>query len=648
MSSHYDDDNDDDYNDNDLMEAIHASLAESKSSKHRTASKRSRSEQDDDAMDDDAAFQKAVYDSLSLNPEATKRTRSEDAMSRIVVDDDDDDDDLQKAVMESLSANKKASKPNQSKGRRTTKSKRQPAMVDGYAFPSDISFASEDDWKKWSKKDRSQDSVVLMTTGILESAQDYLRYTRAVNEPTQSKIASVAGLAEENIVLCCPNSAPFEPAFCVALDEAKKRIVLAIRGTQNFYDAVTDIQISPSEFRSGYVHGGFMKAADYVYKSTIDILKELKRTHEDYAIRIVGHSLGGGVATLFTLKAASELPGLRTVVFGAPPCVSKNLVPETKKYITAFVNGNDIVPRLAAGSFRDVIDFIVNLLYPDPAERIDTSSFGDGRGIHTIIEAIRSVLCKDKEASPRKGSPSLQTLPKILEEPDVLPSLQLTKQLLQRLHEVSSSRSSVKLPACLSSLITEDIVSLIKFALDMTTLLEFMAGNASTVKILSDCVSGYFKNILDNLSRKMPNVNWLLVRSLADISLQYFTGNAELVTDTLDAFDSFFQYVNGSTPKRESLFAPGNLLHLQNESLDTDSRCAEFKQHWIQEKEKNKEGDDDDPLCTCLDIQHVEASNIVAFPFGTGLINHHLQASYANSLKTLFEYLMAYLQHLGS
>lgn len=71
---------------------------------------------------------------------------------------------------------------------------------------------------------------------------------------------------------------------------------------------------------------------------------------------MVGHSLGGGVAALFTtlLKERFRLPDdrIHCYAFGSPACVNDNLAAKCENNVTAVVLHDDLVPRIGPSSVR--------------------------------------------------------------------------------------------------------------------------------------------------------------------------------------------------------------------------------------------------------------------------------------------------------
>ncbi|KAJ1719527.1 hypothetical protein LPJ53_005719 [Coemansia erecta] len=123
------------------------------------------------------------------------------------------------------------------------------------------------------------------------------------------------------------------PAFSrgyVAIQEERREITVAFRGTTHIMDALSDVQLLqspwPADRRSGSrVHTGFLLAYLSARPHVLGALERISADpmYAEYSLCFVGHSLGGAQATLAYIdymsrfeKAQLILP--RLVTFGAP------------------------------------------------------------------------------------------------------------------------------------------------------------------------------------------------------------------------------------------------------------------------------------------------------------------------------------------
>ena len=155
------------------------------------------------------------------------------------------------------------------------------------------------------------------------------------------------------------------------IDEAGQLIIkIMIRGTSSKNDALTDATLAfavlDGRFTGGVdpvakVHTGFQKSALSALESLSEILEDLRVQHGEaiYAnaqVTLVGHSLGGAMATLVGMALAHNTyfapKGVsRIVTFGAPAVGNKDLVKLLNgrvRHQTHFAQSLDLVGQLRA------------------------------------------------------------------------------------------------------------------------------------------------------------------------------------------------------------------------------------------------------------------------------------------------------------
>ncbi len=147
------------------------------------------------------------------------------------------------------------------------------------------------------------------------------------------------------------DQAPNNPLGFVASND--QQIVLAFRGTEDWADVLTDIDMLPQIINGARVHGGF--AADYQAVAR-DILRLLdKHRADEKYFWITGHSLGGALATL--AAAYLQLPDDRHAVFtyGQPAVGDRVFSKQYRRAHHRFVNDQDPVtlvpPQIPLGNW---------------------------------------------------------------------------------------------------------------------------------------------------------------------------------------------------------------------------------------------------------------------------------------------------------
>eukprot|EP00547_Thalassionema_nitzschioides_P008274 CAMPEP_0194226710 /NCGR_PEP_ID=MMETSP0156-20130528/42393_1 /TAXON_ID=33649 /ORGANISM="Thalassionema nitzschioides, Strain L26-B" /LENGTH=1124 /DNA_ID=CAMNT_0038959155 /DNA_START=54 /DNA_END=3424 /DNA_ORIENTATION=- len=191
-----------------------------------------------------------------------------------------------------------------------------------------------------------------------------------------------------------------KPGSALFLHDTHKIACFAVRGTATISDVVTDLKQVPIPFPEieteesvdagdwtpvfrgeGLAVSGMAKAAVNLYREHIDVLSFLKK--KSYAIRVVGHSLGGGVATLFgtLLKChfevsrenngiSSEMKAVassdrdqpvRVYGYASPSCVDAVLSDYQQSFVTTVVLHDDVVPRLTPTSMRGLVKHLLHI-----------------------------------------------------------------------------------------------------------------------------------------------------------------------------------------------------------------------------------------------------------------------------------------------
>lgn len=88
--------------------------------------------------------------------------------------------------------------------------------------------------------------------------------------------------------------------------------------------------------------------------------------HAGYTLRITGHSLGAGIASILAIMLKRKHPTLRCHCFCPPGCtLSTDMAESCKDFTTSYVLDHDIVPRISFDSLEnlrhDMLDMIARL-----------------------------------------------------------------------------------------------------------------------------------------------------------------------------------------------------------------------------------------------------------------------------------------------
>lgn len=130
--------------------------------------------------------------------------------------------------------------------------------------------------------------------------------------------------------------------------ENETELVCSFRGTDDKKDLLSDFQIfTRKEGNLGFVHRGFKKEADKIYK-----LIEPFIIKSDKKIWITGHSLGGAIALICASRLYKLVCFQKLVTFGSPKvgntffCSSLNDLNHDR-----WVNGKDEIVKLPLFNF---------------------------------------------------------------------------------------------------------------------------------------------------------------------------------------------------------------------------------------------------------------------------------------------------------
>mmetsp|Transcript_42595 Transcript_42595/g.54764 ORF Transcript_42595/g.54764 Transcript_42595/m.54764 type:complete len:909 (+) Transcript_42595:96-2822(+) len=225
----------------------------------------------------------------------------------------------------------------------------------------------------------------------------WLLFTKTEALPSQPAFSLFArpGKATSTTSTTSTTSPNERAESCLAPDwwDAGACVVLAIRGTSDIYDVVTDIRTNPIPFPvsegteeglEGDWTGGFegiskTVAVQGMANAAVWLLHEMgdtlnKLVESGHGIVLTGHSLGGGVASLFGILLKNAIPNaqIRVVTFGCPACMDGMLAEQVAAYTTSVVLHDDVVPRISPRSVRSLVsDLLKN------RERMSTLWRGD-------------------------------------------------------------------------------------------------------------------------------------------------------------------------------------------------------------------------------------------------------------------------------
>uniref|UniRef100_A0A4W6D0E2 Diacylglycerol lipase-alpha n=1 Tax=Lates calcarifer TaxID=8187 RepID=A0A4W6D0E2_LATCA len=183
-------------------------------------------------------------------------------------------------------------------------------------------------------------------------------------------------LKQVHIVYTSWHDAVYETPFFVAVDHAKKKVVISIRGTLSPKDALTDLtgdsERLPVEEQHGtwLGHKGMVLSAEYIKKKLEQEMilsqafgRDLNKGTMHYGLVIVGHSLGAGTAAILSFLLRPQYPTLHCYSYSPPGgLLSEDAMEYSKEFVTSVVLGKDLVPRLGLSQLEGLRRHLLEVL----------------------------------------------------------------------------------------------------------------------------------------------------------------------------------------------------------------------------------------------------------------------------------------------
>jgi Lipase (class 3) len=183
-------------------------------------------------------------------------------------------------------------------------------------------------------------------------------------------LLKTTGIEPEDVIKSAWVSKTHRPAFFIVRDKKYRKIVLAIRGTLSPRDLLTDLCAVAETFETDCpgnhrAHQGMLKAARCVAKETADIIDAELRANPDFSLVLVGHSLGGGVASVLGTLWEGKYPDLTVFSYGSPCVGPTNARPTTCQNIFSIIAEGDPFSCLSLGHIANLSRAIAILCEDD-------------------------------------------------------------------------------------------------------------------------------------------------------------------------------------------------------------------------------------------------------------------------------------------
>lgn len=156
------------------------------------------------------------------------------------------------------------------------------------------------------------------------------------------------------------------PPYFIAMDHERKEVAMYIRGLhlghRRDYGTLMSDKKGEQVCDGRIVHFGMHRAAKWAMTHALPIIQAALKIHSDYQVTIVGHSLGAGVASIFTLLLALNLgllnierSKLRCYALAPPRVMSASLTKEYSDVIFSVIYQDDFLPRMSASAAGEVL-----------------------------------------------------------------------------------------------------------------------------------------------------------------------------------------------------------------------------------------------------------------------------------------------------
>ncbi|KAI7729376.1 hypothetical protein M8C21_018637 [Ambrosia artemisiifolia] len=243
--------------------------------------------------------------------------------------------------------------------------------------------------------------VMISSDNVVEDLIYHVELAKGAYRGSAAALARNSMLRESNVVKFVKDSSMLRPGYYIGIDTRNKLVIFGIRGTHTVSDLITDIvSSSDSEVNfEGYsTHFGTAEAARWFLTHEIGTIKKYLEKHEvGFRLRLVGHSLGGAIASMLAImlrkKTSEELgfsPDIVTAVgYGTPPCVSKELAEYCSDYVTTVCMQDDIIPRLSVATLMRLRNEILQTDWKTVLEKEDWKSVLD-----LVLSSVQDVAKK--------------------------------------------------------------------------------------------------------------------------------------------------------------------------------------------------------------------------------------------------------------
>ena len=156
---------------------------------------------------------------------------------------------------------------------------------------------------EFDKWEQSLPDVTDVSPDILGQVKHYSEFAFNVYDAAKlpesqlDGIAKTMSVAEEDVIVCELQDDDGEgicPKFVFFVDHKSESIVLTVRGTKSFRDALLDMVCDDAPFLGGAAHSGILKGAKRVWDLVVESVGEICSKYPDYRLVLTGKSNQSG------------------------------------------------------------------------------------------------------------------------------------------------------------------------------------------------------------------------------------------------------------------------------------------------------------------------------------------------------------------
>ncbi|GBG30060.1 Lipase, putative [Hondaea fermentalgiana] len=203
-----------------------------------------------------------------------------------------------------------------------------------------------------------------------------LQFADAAYFDTEEEITEMLEEAGYDMVFLSLESLPGKPAHFIAIKKGEgffesTEVLIVVRGTKTIADLFTDAVLDPEEYKDGYAHAGIVRSARWLNNLHKELLTDISdQAKRQVNFKLIGHSLGAGIATISALEMKEAgFKNVEVVTFGCPALLSRDLSESCQDFVTSVVNDNDLIPRSSGATVGNLAMDILEFDYRERVKR---------------------------------------------------------------------------------------------------------------------------------------------------------------------------------------------------------------------------------------------------------------------------------------